>query len=362
MSKNTRLNAASVVLLMAAICLVCVGGTHTPWDGTAWDITSPDIDQLIGNHYKEMFDLRKGVAIRMNKEHETLATASAGGVHKQGSARAFFQDTAPATQINGDAFDSGDLGSFWFDTNATPDNLFYVLTATTPTWTLISTSLSGEALTWTANSIWDDGTTDSPSLTLQDATNETFVLVKKDSGNTQATIPADTDFQIVTGNLAVGDGSPGTAAMDGEDLYVEGELEVDGAVQFDGTLTVTTIADGAVATTQTTEDNSTKLATTAYVDRERIWGAFAGSGGNTILDDFGVASVAAGATGVYVITWTTAFATANYAVMPSIRAGSAESHHATVAAQDTTTCTINVYAGGVLSDAFGFSVIAMGNQ
>lgn len=146
MSKNTRLNAASVVLFMAAICLVCVGGTHTPWDGTAWDITSPDIDQLTGNHYKEMFDLRKGVAIRMNKEHETLATASAGGVHTQGSARAFFQDAAPTTQINGDAWDSGDTGSLWFDTNSSPDNLVYVLTdhASTGTWTLLSVSMTAE--------------------------------------------------------------------------------------------------------------------------------------------------------------------------------------------------------------------------
>jgi len=119
----------------------CMGGTHADWDGTKWDITSPDINQPIGNDYKEIYDLRKGVAIRMNKEHETLATASAGGVHKQGSARAFFQDAAPATQVNGDAFDSGDLGSLWFDSNASPDNQFNVLTATTPTWTPISTEI-----------------------------------------------------------------------------------------------------------------------------------------------------------------------------------------------------------------------------
>ena len=77
----------------------------------------------------------------MNKEHETLATSSAGGVHKQGSARAFFQDAEPTTQVNGDAFDSGDLGLFWFDSNASPDNQFNVLTATTPTWTPISTEI-----------------------------------------------------------------------------------------------------------------------------------------------------------------------------------------------------------------------------
>lgn len=80
----------------------------------------------------------------------------------------------------------------------------------------------------------DDGVTDSPALTLQDATNETVAIVKKDNGDTEVTIPSDTDFEIVTGNLAVGNGSPGTAAMDGEDFYVNGDSEFDGAVQFDG--------------------------------------------------------------------------------------------------------------------------------
>jgi len=133
----------TLLILAFLFCgLICIwGGTHDPWDGTVWDVTSPDIDQPHGNAYKELYDLRKGVALRMNKEHETLATSSAGGVHKQGSARAFFQDAAPTTQVNGDAFDSGDLGSLWFDSNASPDNQFNVLTATTPTWTPISTEV-----------------------------------------------------------------------------------------------------------------------------------------------------------------------------------------------------------------------------
>ena len=132
----------TIVIITILLCVVlCFAGTHDPWDGTKWDVASPDIDQPHGNAYKEIYDLRKGVAARINKEHETLATSSAGGVHKQGSARAFFQDAAPTTQVNGDAFDSGDLGSFWFDSNADPDNQFNVLTATTPTWTPISTEI-----------------------------------------------------------------------------------------------------------------------------------------------------------------------------------------------------------------------------
>jgi hypothetical protein len=40
-------------------------------------------------------------------------------------------------------------------------------------------------------------------------------------------------FQILTGNLAVGNGTPDTT-LNGEDAYVEGTLEVDGATNFDG--------------------------------------------------------------------------------------------------------------------------------
>jgi hypothetical protein len=130
-----------VLLVCLAVSCFVFAGTHTPWDGTAWDVASPDIDQPHGNTYKEIFDLRKGVALRMNKEHETLATSEAGGVHKQGSARAFFQDAEPATQVDTSAFDSGDLGSLWFDSNAAIDNQFLVLTATTPTWTPVSTEI-----------------------------------------------------------------------------------------------------------------------------------------------------------------------------------------------------------------------------
>lgn len=139
---------ALLILLILVFIGLCYAATNDPWDGTKWNTSAPDIDQPYGTGYLEVQDLRKGVALRMNKEHETLATSSEGGVHTQGSARAFFQDAAPTTQIDGTAWDSGDTGSFWFDTNASPDNLFYVLTnhASTGTWTLVSTSLIAELL------------------------------------------------------------------------------------------------------------------------------------------------------------------------------------------------------------------------
>ncbi len=148
-------------LILAPYSLLA--STHDPWDGTLWDVASPDIDQSIGDSYKEIFDLRKGVAVRMNKEHETLATASAGGVHKQGSARAFFQDAAPGTQVDGSAFDSGDLGSLWFDSNSAIDNQANVLTATTPTWTPLSTEIIAVAVA--AAHTWADTQTFGVSAT-----------------------------------------------------------------------------------------------------------------------------------------------------------------------------------------------------
>ena len=79
----------------------------------------------------------------LDSEHIFSGTAAATqtGAHRQGSARCFFQDSAPATAPDGSAFASTDLGMLWFDTNSSPDNILYVLTATTPTWTPVSTEI-----------------------------------------------------------------------------------------------------------------------------------------------------------------------------------------------------------------------------
>ena len=57
-----------------------------------------------------------------------------------------------------------------------------------------------------------------------------------------ATLPAAGVFQISVGNLKVGNGTP-TVSLNGEDTYLEGTLEVDGAVRFDNaTLTLRGVA------------------------------------------------------------------------------------------------------------------------
>jgi len=99
-----------------------------------------------------------------------------------------------------------------------------------------------------------DAATDSPSLIFKDATAETATFTKSDGADFAITLSsASRSLYIPTGNLKVGNGTPGTAAMNGDDAYVKGQLEVDGAVQLDGALTT---AAGIAATGATVSINA----------------------------------------------------------------------------------------------------------
>ena len=80
-------------------------------------------------------------ALGKEMNFSTGGTASLQGILKQGGARCFFQDTAPTTRADGSAFASTDLGMLWIDSNSSPDNQLNILTATTPTWTPVSTEI-----------------------------------------------------------------------------------------------------------------------------------------------------------------------------------------------------------------------------
>jgi len=105
----------------------------------------------------------------------------------------------------------------------------------------------------------DDGSGASPSLTFTDATDETAVFSKADAGFISLTTVAGDGFNLLTGNLKVGNGTPGVT-QNGEDAYIEGTLEVDGAVTFDGTLTGAgnvTLDDGSGASPSLTFTDAT---------------------------------------------------------------------------------------------------------
>ena len=325
--------------------------TNNPWDGTAWDITAPDIDQPIGNHYKEMFDLRKGVGIRMSKEHITLATSSAGGEHVQGSARTWFQDAVPALQPDGTALAATDNGMLWFDTNSTPDNLAYVLVDhSDPTvgngWVLLSTSTFAEmvllAHQWAAIQTFDLQTVH----TLGILSNASVIL------GSGANLVGAADSII---NMNAFDVSANGTATLGTSLDIAGTIAVVGTIDDD---TMATATDTTVATSESIK---------AYVDNtvanaDNAIKAWSKSTGTTINGGFNVSSVTNSTTGEYVITWTTAFANSNYCVNAT-SFNAAGFRNTQLIAQTTTTATIEVReSNGTKINTSSLYITAIGDQ
>jgi len=120
--------------------------------------------------------------------------------------------------------------------------------------------------TMTGNILMDDGTGDSPTITFQDATNETAVFNKIDSGFLTITTPAADGVAILTGNLKVGGGSPGQA-QDGQDSYVTGMLEVDGMIYADGGVTGNVTGTASVAATG---DSATSFFSSGTIEAARL--------------------------------------------------------------------------------------------
>lgn len=84
--------------------------------GTGWDNTSPADAEFVKDGAKEIRDLRKGVEIRSNKEHVTLAASSVGGEHLQGSAKTYFGGSAPTKRPDTTTNLGGtDAGRLWND-------------------------------------------------------------------------------------------------------------------------------------------------------------------------------------------------------------------------------------------------------
>ena len=79
----------------------------------------------------------------IDNEHDFATSGTQTGDHTQGSARCFFNDTAPATRIDGSSFIETDNGSLWIDTD---DDAFYIMTdysevVAADKWTPVSTEV-----------------------------------------------------------------------------------------------------------------------------------------------------------------------------------------------------------------------------
>jgi len=84
---------------------------------------------------------------------------------------------------------------------------------------------------------------------------------------------ASSGFNIVTGNMKVGNGTPGTT-LDGEDAYVEGALEVDGTTRIDG------LFDANARATITGPDASGQpVAILEQLDADKPFVSFTGTSG-----------------------------------------------------------------------------------
>lgn len=112
------------------------------------------------------------------------------GQPRQGQARPYFQDAAPTTRLDGDHFDSTDLGCLWIDSNSSPANQVNFLStadgAGTNTWTPISTEIIAVLL----------------------AANRIFAGTLKSTGNftvgaNKMTVAAATGNAVIAGTLGV---------------------------------------------------------------------------------------------------------------------------------------------------------------
>lgn len=103
-------------------------------DGTDWDAASPADSALVSAYPAETRALRSAVKIRNDKEHAALATASAGGEHKAGSAKGYYQASAPTQRPDAaTSLDSNDNGRIWVDSD---DASIYMYIH--PTWTQLT--------------------------------------------------------------------------------------------------------------------------------------------------------------------------------------------------------------------------------
>lgn len=118
----------------------------------------------------------------------------------------------------------------------------------TGTWDASGLTLTLPTATFTSTLTLDDGTTDSPSIVFTDATDETSTILKTDGAYTTWTTVAADGVNFLTGNVKIGNGTPGQT-IDGEDLYVEGLVEIDSLIYPDGGIkkNVVVTTDGALS-------------------------------------------------------------------------------------------------------------------
>lgn len=217
------------------------------------------------------------------------------GHHRQGSARCFFQSTAPGTRINGDAFTSIDNGSVWMHSD---NKKIYILTDySVPTWTSIESITIATLLA--AVRTFAEIITFSKAVVLSKAPTLTEGIVANDS--------------YLQARNEAGDGNV--------DLIKAARNEADDA-------DVAQIPDEARLASSAAPTEDTQLVNKKFVNDQiaanaeaaasicKGWGYYSAStGAPSKRASYNVTSVVRNSVGNYTITWDTDFASANYCVI-----------------------------------------------
>jgi len=208
-------------------------------------------------------------AVQLNGSHATNDTffinKTAGSGHNVQITNAGTGD-----DINGTA-------GTWYVSKAGAATFVSAIIPTLTTTTFVPTSIG--AFTGTGAINLNDADGASPSFTFTDGTGETAVFSKADTGVLSLTTVAGDGFKLLTGNIWIGNGTPGTAAMNGEDLYVEGDVEIDGSVQLDGAVTGAAglTVTGGVVNLNASSNNAVNIGTGTTTSTVTIGGSGAQS-------------------------------------------------------------------------------------
>lgn len=104
-------------------------------DPSHWDETSPTLSQPRRDGAAEILSLRQGIRERLSKEHVAPGPSDVGGEHLAGSARSYYQTTAPTQNPDTSAsLGADDAGRTWFDSDG---GVLWVWTGST--WSRVAT-------------------------------------------------------------------------------------------------------------------------------------------------------------------------------------------------------------------------------
>lgn len=283
--------------------------------GTGWTETDPQDSEFVEDAAQEMRDLRKGVRIRLEKEHSTPASSSAGGEHKAGSAKMYIQSAEPTARPDGTSLSSDDYGRLWLDTD---DDKLYAYTSTG--WKQVVALVADGSVT-------------------------TAKLV--DDSVTAAKLNAD-----VAGDGLVQDGGDGSLDVNVDDSTLE--IDTDVVRVKDGGITEAKIADGAVT--------RGKLGTSIT---DLVGAAFVLFDGNPVVNrkSSNVTSVVRNSQGKYTITLTNAMADAYYAVLATAHVPGGYNYliASVEGTKTTTTFNIQVTTSAGFIDPEYLSVLVFGD-